>query len=529
MRAAGARDPAGRIARAAFAAFFPALALYAVLTRWPLVSEGMWRDEAAAIYVAKAPNAAEFLNRQLSTEYTPPLFDATLAVVGRIVGFREMPLKLIAAGFTLLSVAGIVVLAGELFGSFAAVAAATLAVSNPILIRLFAELRVYSLSILLATLAVLLTSRILRAGTAARFRQGAALAAALSVLAYSHMAGMLVAASVGAIGTALLLHRAYRHAGRLLFAASACAGAVFSVWVPTAWSQFRAGVPYQKPLSAAARWKMLALRMVDVFPVFGGRWVAVGLAAAMAAGAAAVIVHRARTRPNASGFLLTTAAASGTTLFLGLYTGTNRYLAIPAALAAVAAAGLFGAILRLAPDGARVRRTLLRVAVAALLAGYFAAGASTLRKDLRKSPSSLDKSGIRSLCRHRMVREGDLVLVTPDYLASTLWYYCGGAPVIRGAALGPAALMLDWREYAGIWLSPSLVPRAVERVRSEAPAHFFLLMDADWYGPPMNYSPISRNLRAALGAPYSEVGVSQWRGRLESATLVEFARRPASP
>ncbi len=517
----------GAFSRVAFAAIFPALALYAILARRPLVSEGMWRDEAAAIYVARAPGPREFLSRQMLTEYTPPLFNAIVSAYGRLVGFREAPLQWFAVGLALLSLGAIAFLAFELFGAFAAAAAAVLAFSNPVLIRLFAELRVYSLSVVFAALAVLLANRIVRAGAAARYGQAAGLAAIFSLLAYSHMAGVLVVASIAAYGLSLFVSRASRRAGAFLFGAAVCAGILFAPWVHIAWSQYRAGVPYQKALVMADRWKLLALRMVDIVPVFGGRVAEVGLAVAFAASAAALIVFRKKVRANLAGMALTATAGSAVVLFMGLLTGSNRYLAIPAALAAVCAAGLLDAMPRLLPDGPK--RSLVRAAVAAFLVGYFAAGVGTVQELTRAISRDGAKSGIRTMCRQGVGRGGDLVLVAPDYLASTLWYYCGNAPALRGAALGADALKLDWRTYSRAWLSPSLVRDAVARVRAEAPAHFFFVMDAGRFGPPMNYSAVERELRSALGAVYGERSVSQWKGRMESVILVEFSRRPDSP
>lgn len=66
----------------------------------------------------------------------------------------------------------------------------------------------------------------------------------------------------------------------------------------------------------------------------------------------------------------------------------------------------------------------------------------------------------------------------------------------------------------------------MEHVRAAAPEHFRLVIDAGLFGPPMNYSAIAVNLKAALARDYSEATVSVFPGRAEAVGVVEFVRRP---
>ena len=125
---------------AAAALWFCALAAFAVWTRGPLLREGLWIDEAISAFVAESPTVSEFLFRNRTSDYTPPLFNVLLAGYTRVAGAGEMPLKLFAFAWGVLAAAAGVALAAELGGLLAAAMAAAFLVNNPILIDMSTEL-----------------------------------------------------------------------------------------------------------------------------------------------------------------------------------------------------------------------------------------------------------------------------------------------------------------------------------------------------------------------------------------------------
>ena len=526
---------ARRRLRTGLAASFLALLAFSVWSRWPLVVEGMWRDEAAAVYVARSPSVSEFLQRQKAIEYHPPLFNAILALYGGVFGFGEEGLKYFAFGLGLLAIGGIAALAGELFGESAALLASVVAVNNPILVNLSAELRPYSLSIALATLCLLVVNRIRRAAANHLCHRwlGAALAVSLTLLASSHIAGALVVFAIGSIGLLSVSRRSSRTFGKTLLGAVMPAAILFSLWLPVTWSQFRAGLPYEMRLSLAARWDFLMARVLQVPPAFGG-----GLAFLAMAGIAlgAVLAKddlKKRLRLGAFGFLLPVFVATSVILSLGLFSRTNRYLAIPAGLFAVTVGGLLDAVHRSARTSRGYVGVLCGISILVLLAGSFVGQAAFYRELQRSARKGVPKSGIRSMCHQRLLVEKELVIAAPDYLATTLWYYCGPKFTIRGIALWQDALLLDWREYGRIWASPEAVPRAVDRlerliVSQGLAARFLLVSDSSpARGTTLRFPARIKALRNVLASRYHSIGEVRYGGRIEKVEVTEFVLKEA--
>jgi 4-amino-4-deoxy-L-arabinose transferase-like glycosyltransferase len=516
--------------RTGLAVSFAALLAFLIWSRWPLVVEGLWRDEAAAVYVARSPSVSEFVQRQKTTEYTPPLFNAILALYGEVFGFGEEGLKAFAFGLGLLAICGIAALAGELFGGSAALLASVLAVNNPILVSLSAEVRPYSLSIALATLCLFLVNRVRRAAAnrSRHRRLVAALAVSLTLLALSHIAGALVVVSVGLIGLLCVSHRSFRTLGKTLLGAVIPAALLFLLWLPVAWSQFRAGLPYEMRLSPAARWDFLLARAFQVLPNFGGGLALVAIAGCALCALLARDDLKERLRPAASGFLLSVSAALFVTLSLGLFSRTGRYLAIPAALFAVAAGGLLATVFRAARTSRGYVGVLCGICILLLLALSFVGQAAIYRELQSSARKGVPKSGIRSLCRQHPFVEKELVIAAPDYLATTLWYYCGPKLTIRGMALWQDALLLDWREYGQIWASPETVPRAGDRlerlIASQGLARRFLLLSdsAPALGTTLRFPARIKALRNALASRYQSIGEARYGGRVEQVEVTEF-------
>src|SRR6266542_3910612 len=148
-----------RLRTAMVSALLALILIHAVWHRWPLVREGLWSDEAISVYIASAPSSSEFLRRLEINDFNPPLFHLLLAGWGRLAGWEEAPLKLYALAWGILALGAIGLLAGGLFGWRGAVLGLAFAAANPLLFSQSGELRPYTLSVVLAALALLLACR----------------------------------------------------------------------------------------------------------------------------------------------------------------------------------------------------------------------------------------------------------------------------------------------------------------------------------------------------------------------------------
>ncbi|HKF41480.1 MAG TPA: glycosyltransferase family 39 protein [Thermoanaerobaculia bacterium] len=520
--------------RAALAAAFLAFLALCVWTRWPLVTEGLWRDEAAAVYVAHSGSLSEFVARHCSTEYTPPLFNGLLAAYTRVFGFDERPLKVLALVLGLLSLAALAALAAQLFGTWAALAAVVLAANNPILLGLAAELRPYSLSVALSAVSLIFAVRVLRRSDPPNRGDAVLLTVCLALLAYSHIAGALTVFGIGLAGAAALVFPRSRAFGRSVLMAATIAGSLFAVWMPIAWTQFRAGLPYEPALGMSDRTHLLLSRIHLVAPDLGGT------AALLAAGGVIVIFWlrerevRARVALDAPELALLSGLSLVVVVLLGLFSRADRYLSIPAALLSVATAGLLGSVFAGSASASGFSRSWGWVVFAALLIGSFAARAPFYAELREASARRIPKSGVRTLCTELSPGQKDLLIAVPDYLATTLWFYCGPNPQLRGAALWQNALLLDWRTYGPAWTSPLLVPTALDliekHVASQRPSRLVLIRDTiAARGTALSFPARMRALRRAIESRFPPARESTFPGRVESVETTEFPLEAAGP
>jgi hypothetical protein len=524
--------PAGRLRLSGVLLAISLLALlaFAVWSRRPLLREGLWRDEAISVYVASSPSVPELIRRNQISDYNPPLFNLLLAGYGRLVGFDEGPLKGFALAWSLLAMVGVALLAREIAGKAAALVAGALAVNDPLLIQMSGELRSYSLSAFLCVLCLLLALRMRFARDGIhRGGENVALGLSLILLAYSHIAGALVVAALGVWGTLEWVRRS--PFGRRLVTISAAAGIAFLFWLPTAWRQFRIGLPWENALALAQRLHSLGVRSRGALiapDVLAEPSALIGLAIL---GTVSLLARRelqTTLRARAIPLVVTCLAGIVVWLTLGVFSQQNRYLAIPAALSCVLVASLLGCVL----DAARGRPWLgtlalvgiLGVAVAAFLARGELYGALSERR-------SQPKSGIRTLCREHPPRADQLLVAAPDYLAPTIWYYCGGKGELHGFVRWKDPVLFDPREYAVLWRSPDAARRTLlqieEALHGLGQARFEFVWENAPAGPPLFYSRRIRALRELLSEDYDELRLGQYVGRIESVNMsILSARRP---
>jgi len=498
-----------------------ALIALTALSRWPLVREGLWRDEALGAFIAQSPSLKVFFDRSRISDYNPPLFNGLIAVWGSIAGFEERSLKVFALLWGLAAVGGVALLATELFGRPAGLISAVAASTNPILIGLSAELRPYSLSVVLATVSLTLVLRLrLQPGDRPRRLRWIPLSISLALLAYSHLAGVLVAMVVGMVGILISIRPRTRRFGIGLAASATIAGLAFLPWLPTSLRQSQVGLPWESHLSPGARWTLLLDRTPEVVPLVG---------MVMISAMAALIGYppaRVRLREKAFGFRLIGACGLSVLLTLGSYSPSSRYLVIPAALFAV----LVGGALALAWDSVTSSRLSVRV-VGIAGVSLFLIGTLLVRIPLyldifERDRLGLPKSGVRTLCRdHHFVRD-DVVLVAPDHLALTVWYYCKPEPSLHGFVRWENPNLFDPRGYPELWASPTAVPRTWSHVARELEAktraRFYLVWDSESDAPPLFYSRRVNALRQALSERYSERESTFYAGRFEHVGFTDY-------
>ncbi len=511
--------------------WFSALALFALWTREPLVREGLWRDEAISVYVARAPSPGEFLARNRTSDYTPPLFNLVLAGYTRVAGSGEAALKWFALSLGFLTAAAATALAWVLGGFAAAAMAAAFVVNNPILFEMSAEVRGYSLSALLAAASLVTVFRMRRRRPAPGPAAYVLLTALLTLLVYSHVAGGMLTAALAAWGLLEWRRAELRSFGRGLALSAVVAGVSFLYWLPTTWAQARIGLPWEKPLSASESLRSFLSRTRDMLPIpqgFEHPSFIFGMAALLGVFALRSPRVLAGLRRDPAPLLFSTISGAAIWLALGLYTGqSTRYLIIPAVLAAAVFSAVAGRVIEAGREAGRTWRIAALLGGAALIAASFAA-----RRELyegRFEVAGRPKSGIRSLCRAHPFGPEDLILVVPDYLAPTAWYYCGDEEAMRGFTHWERPVLFDPGRYRQLWRDPGAAPLAVARVGEALEAggrsRFGLILEETPTGLLPLFSRPVEELTAELVRRYDARAVGRFPGRIASVRAFVLTSR----
>ncbi len=533
-------DASGRAwsARIAFA-FVLALALsLAFWVRIPFLHDGIWRDEAVSVSVAQSATVSEMIRLNRVVDYNPPLFNLLLAGWGRLAGFDEASLEAFRVAIGMLALVAVSLLAWEAFGPAAALLAVVLDLNHPLLHQMAGELRPYSLSILLAAASLALVLRLRRRTQTSRSAGGMTilLGLLLLLLAYSHIGGALIVAFVGLCGV-VEAGRGSRF-GRLLALSAAVAGVGFAPWLPTTWNQFRLGLPYENPAPLDARIR----RLIETIGSFTAFRKPAAVAAQTAAVAALLIVVILVLRPwlqrlkeQTLPFVILTGAMLAVLVPFSLFSGEPRYRTLPSMLLAVLIAGLVASLLRAAGAGG-VSRALAAAGASLLVVSGFLERVPEYARQ-RRDAGTVSKSGVRDLCRIAgAVRNGDLLLVAPEYLASTARYYCGPSTVIRGYVRWENPEIFDLHGWSDLWRSPDSLPETLSSLEKALAAdgrnEFLFVWDELAVGPPLFLRRRSRDLRDRLALQYEEVSTrldTGWRESVRSSRFrVPDGPRPAS-
>ena len=533
-------DASGR-AGSARLAFLLVLALVLSLAFWvrmPFLHDGVWRDEALSVGVAQLATVPQMVRVNRVVDYNPPLFNLLLAGWGRLAGFDEPSLEAFRVALGMLALVAVCLLAWEAFGPAAALLAAVLDLNHPLLHQMAGELRPYSLSVLLAAVSLALALRLRRRTQTSRPVGGMTvlLGLLLLLLAYSHIGGALIVAFVGLWG--ILEARRGSRFGRLLAFAAAVARVVFAAWLPAAWSQFRVGLPYENPAPLDARVRRLFETIGSFTAYRKPAAVAAQIAAVAALLLAAILVLRPwlqRLKDQALPFVILTGAMLAVLVVFSLYSGEPRYRTLPSMLLAVLIAGLVASLLRAASAGG-VSLALAAAGVSLLVVSGFLERVPEYARQ-RRDAGVVSKSGVRDLCRTKgAVGNGELLVVAPDYLASTARYYCGPSTVIRGYVRWENPEIFDLRGWSELWRSPDSLRETLlsleKALAADGRNEFLFVWDELAVGPPLFLRRRSRDLHDRLALQYEEVSTrldTGWRESVRSSRFrVRGAREPVS-
>ena len=172
-------------------------------------------------------------------------------------------------------------------------------------------------------------------------------------------------------------------------------------------------------------------------------------------------------------------------------------------------------------------RVAASVGLAALVVAAFTARAEFYEG--RFSVARRPKSGIRDVCRSRPFEQDELVLVVPDYLAPTAWYYCDHEENMRGFANWNRPFLFDPARYRELWGNPAAPALSLTRIQEALAQHgrsrFRLILEET----PTELLPLFQAqveaLRAELARVYDEESVGRFPGRIESVRAMVLSRR----
>lgn len=129
-----------------------------------LVDRGLWLDEATSAFQAQLPFREMLLNLRDNADNHPPLHHTVLWLTVRAIGTSEFALRLPSMIFGTMLVPMLYVAGRELYGRRAGAMGAVLGAVAPVAVWYAQEARMYSLFMLLATVAVWAQARAVRSG-----------------------------------------------------------------------------------------------------------------------------------------------------------------------------------------------------------------------------------------------------------------------------------------------------------------------------------------------------------------------------
>jgi hypothetical protein len=220
-------------------------------------------------------------------------------------------------------------------------------------------------------------------------------------------------------------------------------------------------------------------------------------------------------------------AAAAIWLPLGLFSQHSRYLIIPATLMAVVFSVAVSRAVEAAGDAPLPFRLAAWVSLAALIGASFSA-----RRDFYEARWSLaerPKSGIRTLCRSRSFGPDELVVIVPDYLAPTAWYYCGRSETLHGFARWNRPDLFDPVDHGAQWRDPAAPGRVVSKIEARLQdgkrSRFTLLRELAPAGFLPFYEPQAARAEGEISRRFERRSVSRFPGRIEPVEALVLEAR----
>ncbi|NOZ04875.1 MAG: hypothetical protein GXP41_00785 [Chloroflexi bacterium] len=490
----------------------------AFLRLYRLGDYGFWRDEAQGIFVSLKAFPVGIIQALIHGGHPPVVFHFLVHFWVPLVGRGELEIRLISA------VAGIAVipvlfwLGREMFDARTGLLAAALGMGLPLHVSVSHEARMYTLLALFTALSMGFLYRAWRDGQ--RKDWGAYVVFSLLAL-YTHNWALLVVASQGVWSLfRLLWNREERKGIRSWFVSEVMIVLGYLPWVPVLLKQ-------NQRLVVAGSWLAQGSRVGNLFRIAnemtglafsGGRYYLWLLLFFL--GAFSLV----RDRESLSFRLdmkaaptLVLACLAGPLLLAVFLTGNGlgvvpsyATMAVYPALCLLLARGVFG--LRFRP------LMVITVAIIALL------WARVLIPEIGQPTSSLRE--VAAFVEQNS-RPGDVIVIAPDYLATTFnYYYQGTQPQVSFPDQpGRRVEEIEWLDYNRRWEHATITPTLQFVQKSLGPGgRVWLIAPLDAYPNDPRFDQI-RAIKAAFDRTYVlREADRSFRGPVETADVFLYGR-----
>ena len=446
------RDPAMRVL---------ALTVVAGLVLRLIVWRGIWLDEATSVQQAHMGFSAMLANLR-DTDVHPPLYFALLWGTVRVFGYGSMAIRIPSIVAGLLVIPAAYVAGRDLWDRRTGLVAAAFASVGPILVWYSQEVRMYSLFMLFAVLAIWGQTRALRRGRPADW---AVYVLASAGLAWTEYFGIFQVVAQQGFFLWIVARRHHRsrdgRAERALLtkwlAATAVLIALLLPLAPFAWHQFAVNQNAGKGFGAPSQTTLAGTQSLSVYTVLANlAWAGIGyhsasimeaLVALWPLGILLALFILGRRAALATKLVLTTALVPAALL---LAAGMEkRFLYDVRYMSGVAVALLLLGSRMVTGSTRRARKQAMACAalVAILTAGLFD------EQFNGTNPRLYDFNGALSAVQARW-HSGDVLVFVPGSIDSVLTYY---APRIRVQAMTPIPPTVEKGGDVFVLASPTLM------------------------------------------------------------------------
>jgi len=504
--------------------------LAAALRLYRLGDYGLWRDEAEAVFTARAAFPGGIIH-VLTEDVHAPLYFFLLHFWLKIAGQGEFGVRLFSALCGIAIVPLLYVAGRELYDRRVGLLAAGIGAVLPLHVATSRTTRMYSLLPLLGLLALFWLYRALQRGGRAYWLLYAAAALAT---AYTHYWGVLWVVGLSAAALfQLLWERRPLTQWRDWALASAAVALAFLPWLPILWRQMRIQdavmgpwLPQQSRIANLLRLfnELTALNWPRGWPFLWMLFLALGVFAFrfywQRRGSKRAIPTMEISYPLAAAHNLTVAA-----LFLPVLLGTFVLASAHGLTPSYVMMAVMPALCLVCALGIRALRPWPLAALVILLLGFH-----WLRLDLAIYRGPI--SSLREVAQHvsREAGPSDIVVVAPDYLAPTFSYYFQGPQAqIAFPWLFRRVEGMDWVGWADRRArAAAAVPATLDYIAGiKTPgARIWLIAPLNAYPGDPFFDQI-RALKAALDARYPCLAtIEAYRGPVETADIVLYGSAP---